>query len=604
MTPITRRTAFISVLLMPITGWWHSAARAGDPIRPGSPQRTIGRAPSQETAAPCQNSDQKMDDGIVADDAFRPIFVRMQDQLFKQAGDFEAFCRENDSERRTVTRRRVQQTLHEKADRSWELIRDRVAGLESSGQLRQVTRFWIVNGFACDATGNACKALSEDPNVSFVYLQRGPDQVRQHRAVADANTDGGDLKAVDDLPEAQRAQVLARLKEQGVDPSTVRVRLGNAMSLPDAATQRAALEQLLSELRSDADEPFRTDGLEVPWNLKAIQADQVWEREGIVGKGVVVAINDVGVVDIPSLRPALWRNPAEELNGKDDDGNGYVDDLFGYNFAFQTGYILDSGAVNHGSMCAGIVAGRPLPDKPLVTGVAPRARIMALNGMGYLKAYEYALQNGADIVSMSYMWVNMELGNYRGLFRTGAEHLTAAGVFIAGGAGNFSKTAPPGKQICSPKDIPCVVAVSGIGENGDRMEFSSQGPCTWSGVRFYDDYPEAAPLRKPDLTAPASGFPCWTKSQSSPQGRNWRVLWGDDTGSLVIGPAGNSFAGPHAAGVAALMLSANPDLNAWQVKQIMEQTAKDLGDPGPDNQFGAGLIQALEAVRVAKKRVK
>jgi subtilisin family serine protease len=71
--------------------------------------------------------------------------------------------------------------------------------------------------------------------------------------------------------------------------------------------------------------------------------------------------------------------------------------------------------------------------------------------------------------------------------------------------------------------------------------------------------------------------------------------------ALVVGPGGNSFSGPHAAGVAALMLSANPDLPAWQVKSLMEQTCRDLGPPGRDLTFGSGLLQARDAVRAARK---
>ena len=69
---------------------------------------------------------------------------------------------------------------------------------------------------------------------------------------------------------------------------------------------------------------------------------------------------------------------------------------------------------------------------------------------------------------------------------------------------------------------------------------------------------------------------------------------------LVIGARGNSFAGPHAAGVAALMLGANPDLPAWRVQELMEQTCEDIGGDGKDVRFGAGLVQAGAAVKAAK----
>ena len=86
-------------------------------------------------------------------------------------------------------------------------------------------------------------------------------------------------------------------------------------------------------------------------------------------------------------------------------------------------------------------------------------------------------------------------------------------------------------------------------------------------------------------------------------GGRWQIVYKEGDGfALIIGPQGNSFSGPHAAGVAALMLSANPQLHAWDVKALMEQTCKDLGEKGPDTVYGAGLLQALDAVRAARKK--
>jgi serine protease AprX len=121
-------------------------------------------------------------------------------------------------------------------------------------------------------------------------------------------------------------------------------------------------------------------------------------------------------------------------------------------------------------------------------------------------------------------------------------------------------------------------------------------------VKFYSDYPQGKPLHKPDVTAPFGGFPVWGRPgegkvvatpEHSVVGEQFSEIQ-----ALVIGPQGNSFSCPHTAGVAALVLSANPELNPWEVKQIMEQTCKDLGDR---NAYGAGLLQARDAVRAAKK---
>ena len=76
--------------------------------------------------------------------------------------------------------------------------------------------------------------------------------------------------------------------------------------------------------------------------------------------GGVKVCTDTGILSTPSLIHALAKNSGEELNGVDDDGNGLIDDLFGYNFIENTGNILDLGAtMSHGSSCAGIIAGRP-----------------------------------------------------------------------------------------------------------------------------------------------------------------------------------------------------------------------------------------------------
>src|SRR5207302_2046757 len=124
--------------------------------------------------------------------------------------------------------------------------------------------------------------------------------------------------------------------------------------------------------------------------------------------------------------------------------------------------------------------------------------------------------------------------------------------------------------------IPCVIAAAGVTRDGNKAPASSEGPCTWQGVKFYDDYPPRRPLIKPDVTAVFTGFPVWGRPDAlGPKGTIFSRE--DDRMALVVGPSGNSFSGPHAAGVAALMLSANPDLCAWEVKSLMEKTCRDLG---------------------------
>ena len=262
--------------------------------------------------------------------------------------------------------------------------------------------------------------------------------------------------------------------------------------------------------------------------------------------------------------------------------------------------------MSHGSSWAGIIAGRTSPKSGWHTGIAPQAELMLIKGSFDLRALEYLLLNGADVVSMSFMIVGRELGHLRGLYRNAFEHLSAAGVLSVGGAGNYGpksrRAMPGGKQIGLPKDIPCVIAMAGVAKDRSPVPFSSHGPCYWDKIAFFSDYPKDKPLPKPDLTAFPTGYPVWTYPPNRlTKARGWKEISAEEGASLVVGPAGNSFSGPHGVGVAALVLSANPELNPWEVKKLLEETATDLGDKGRDTHYGAGLIDALAAVRAAKK---
>ena len=501
----------------------------------------------------------KIDEALpVTGDSFRPVFVRMEDQLFRMAGDREAFCKAKSNLPRSKNRKETLALLRKKADDSWENIKGLVAELEKAGSIRGSSRYWIVNGFSCVAKPEAIHRLGEDETVSFVYL----DRLSRPRKPSKSMSPSGMLAM----------KVLANLREEKSRSTEVRLK-----------------------------------NVRIPWNVKAIKAPEVWLQEGAFGQGVTVAVIDSGILPTPSLATALWKNPNETLNGEDDDENGLVDDVFGYDFTFGTGNILErESTMSHGSACAGIIAGRTSAKSGWQTGVAPQSELMLIKGSFDFRALEYLVLNGADVVSMSFMIVGRNLGHLRGLYRNAFEHLSAAGVLAVGGAGNYGpksrRVMPEGKQIGLPKDIPCVIAMAGVARDRSPVSFSSHGPCYWDKVAFFSDYPKDKPLSKPDLSAFPTGFPVWTHTPNRlTKARGWKAVSAEEGASLVIGPAGNSFSGPHGVGVAALVLSANPELNPWEVKQLLEDTATDLGDEGRDSRYGAGLIHASAAVGAARK---
>lgn len=502
----------------------------------------------------------RLDDGLPGTEPFVAVFVRMEDQLFPAGGDYERFCEAaGDGAERLKLRSEVVATLKGLAQRSHGRWQGAVERLTEAGEVRGVQRYWIVNGFACEASPDGCRALAELAGVGFVYRQRyAPQHERVGAKPASADADAAKLH-----------------------------------------------RELMKEGREDKGEPFDVEGIEIPWNLRAIRADRAWLDHGVTGNGVVVALLDDGMMAVPTLLPALWRNEGETLNGEDDDGNGLVDDVFGYDFRRNSPYTVTTSGHRHGTLCASVVAARPsLDDEPLVAGVAPRATVMPLVGTGQLLAYEYALDKGADILSMSYTFEPVEMGHYRGLFRMAHEHLAAAGIFSVGGAGNYATKRPAGTQVGSPKDVPCVVAAAGVGPDLKVTSFSSRGPISWEGIRYYGEEDEAGNVAgKPDVTACNAGFPMWTRLEvwtGARADRLEKVIREDAKGYLLaVGPRGNSFAGPHAAGVAALMLEANPDLPVWRLQHLMESTCEDMGEPGRDAVHGMGLLRADDAVEAA-----
>ena len=121
-------------------------------------------------------------------------------------------------------------------------------------------------------------------------------------------------------------------------------------------------------------EPEHILSLRIPWNVREIGAEMAWKEENATGRGVTVAVIDTGILPTPSLIRALAKNHKEELNGKDDDGNGLIDDVFGYDFMSNTGYVLETGkTMSHGSPAPGSLR----DDLPPKAGKLPSLPIPA-----------------------------------------------------------------------------------------------------------------------------------------------------------------------------------------------------------------------------------
>ncbi|MGB9561378.1 MAG: S8 family peptidase, partial [bacterium] len=332
--------------------------------------------------------------------------------------------------------------------------------------------------------------------------------------------------------------------------------------------------------------PF--DILEISWGIRQIKANLVWNNYGVKGEDVLIAIIDTGVdYHHPSLIKRVWRNPGEiPWNGVDDDGNGYIDDTYGWDFSGRTANPTDQ--KGHGTFVCGIACGDSIGGN--IIGTAPKARFVSVKvldrtGSGEenwaWEGIQYALIVGADVANLSIGWRNSE-PHARGVWRNIIDNSMEAGMVVVVGAGNEGDEENAPYSIRTPGDVPRAITVGATTGSDAVADFSSVGPVTWADVPPYYDYPYPPGLLKPDITAPGVNI------FSSVLGGDFQSGWN-----------GTSMATPFVSGTVALIIQANPDLSPDSIKTLLELTADDIYVRGPDTLSGYGRINALRAVETA-----
>ncbi|RMD85418.1 MAG: hypothetical protein D6815_01905, partial [Candidatus Dadabacteria bacterium] len=319
------------------------------------------------------------------------------------------------------------------------------------------------------------------------------------------------------------------------------------------------------------------------WGLLRIEAPAAWDV--VRGAGVVVAVIDTGAdFSHPDLAASAWRNPGEiPGNGVDDDGNGFPDDLVGYDFVSEDADPFDDNG--HGTHVAGTIAATG--DNGLgIAGVAYESKVMALKGLDasgsgssatLADAILYAVENGARVINASW---GCECTQQ--IIDDAIEAAHAAGVVFVAAAGNSASDVSG----FSPANHPWAIAVAATDHDDDPAFFSNYGT-------------------KIDIAAPGGG------GDGGPAYDSWRSILSlrssgaaDEItagGKLVVADmylrqAGTSMAAPHASGVAALVLSAHPSYSPEAVRQALRAGADDVGPPGVDASTGYGRLNAAGAV--------
>ena len=311
------------------------------------------------------------------------------------------------------------------------------------------------------------------------------------------------------------------------------------------------------------------------WGVKKIGAPAAWDS--FTGAGVIVAVVDTGIdFSHPDITANIWTNTREIAdNGLDDDANGYVDDVHGWDFIglTYTNPVQSNNPVDHfghGTHVAGTIAA--VGNNGIgVIGVAWNAQIMPVKGLDDSgqgldstlgPAIIYAANNGADVISNS--WAGP------GQSQTISDAVSYAhnlGAVIVVAAGNNSSDA----RNYYPANLSDAITVAATDPDDVLAYFSNYGS-------------------KIDVAAPGVDILSLRAAGTS---------LGTPVDIYYTRASGTSMATPHVSGTAALILSQHPDYSNEDVRQVLRVSAADLGTAGFDLTYGYGRINATAALTVS-----
>lgn len=329
------------------------------------------------------------------------------------------------------------------------------------------------------------------------------------------------------------------------------------------------------------------------WYLDKIHAPAAWDTT-TGNDGVVVAVIDTGVdLSHPDIEANLWVNEDEiPGNGIDDDHNGFIDDVHGWDFVEkdatpepQDHPPFDPAAVSHGTLVAGII-GAVGNNGTGVVGVNWDVKIMPLRilnreGNGTEKAaidaVNYALDNGADVINMSFTGRDISTPFAHAVKRAydrGVVFVAAVGNDGQKGQGNLNQTPIYPACLKGALDDDWVIGVAATTSTDEKAAFSNYGKnCT-------------------DIAAP--GVEMFGTSFYDPENpffdEHYTGYW-----------QGTSAAAPVVSGAAALLLSRFPTLTPAQIKIILQLAVDPVKTVGTSwfGQVGSGRVNIERALQFA-----
>ncbi len=300
------------------------------------------------------------------------------------------------------------------------------------------------------------------------------------------------------------------------------------------------------------------------WQNAMIKVPDV-HANNLHGEGVLIAVFDTGFRLNHAAFAALRVSAQYDFIQRDQNTNWETQDA--------------SSQIYHGTQVLSVLAGYSpgsligpaFASDFLLAKTEDTASEKPIEEDYWIAAAEWADSLGADIISTSvgyndwYVYKNMD-GNTAPI-TIAADLAVKKGILVVASAGNEGDTS--WKHMLAPADGDSVLAVGAVHSDGRIATFSSRGPTADGRL-------------KPDVVAPGVGIQCAA------------VPGGEEVGGAYTSISGTSAAAPLAAGVAALVLAAHPDLTPMQVREALIRTADRAADP--DTLYGYGLLDAYAAV--------
>lgn len=388
------------------------------------------------------------------------------------------------------------------------------------------------------------------PNELLVKFKEGTSSDLKSKALAKI---GGSITETILTKAMKRAN-----KQEGVLVVKANKNTQEAISLISGAEIEFAEPNYIYNHTATSNDTYFTNGS--LWGMGAnsnqfgCAANTAWAANKTGSSSVYIGIIDEGYMYThEDLAANAGVNPGEVAgNGQDDDGNGYVDDVYGWDFAGNNNTVFDGVGDDHGTHCAGTIGGVGGNGKG-VAGVVWNVKLLNAKFLGAsggttanaIKAVDYftdlKTSQGLNIVATSNSWGG---GGFSQALKDAIDRANVAGILFVAAAGNSGTNNDATASYPSGYTSSNIIAVASITSTGALSSFSQYGATTV------------------DIGAPGSAI--WSTIPKKQ---------GNKSISSYASYSGTSMATPHVSGAVALYASLNPGATAAQIKTAILNSA-------------------------------